>query len=188
MHLKIYCVITSFSITSELPNVCKICFHKSQESSCTLVHKCDKWSWLIGSAWLPLCRSVVGWILSIVGSFFWVTYHGCHCSLLNLWVQERWCAALIFKFVNPKLAPGQIFPVFILKLHFWLPRGEEQSLPWGLGFLTEGCWKKTDGANDGWMGGALAWHQYGFRLVVVLVTARLTLFSPVRTPCHACAL
>lgn len=93
-------------------------------------------------------------------------------SVLSM--SEWWDTVAKFRFMYPNLAPPQIRPVFTAP--FRLQKHGEHSLLWGLGSSAEGCRKK-----DGWVGLWLGSNPSSW-LVVVLETARLTLYTPSHTP------
>lgn len=91
------------------------------------------------------------------------THHRCHCLPRPV----RQCLSgevlAIFGFMYPSLAPVQISPVFTLQLHLDCRNMESTHYSEVLGCPTEGC-RKKDEWSEGWMGGALVWHQSQLRI------------------------
>ncbi len=83
--------------------------------------------------------------------------------------------------MQPSLAPAQISPVFTLQLHLDCRNMESThySEVKAVRRRDEGK-KETNGAKDGWVGHWLG-SSPSSGLVVVLATARLTLFTPLHT-------
>lgn len=116
------------------------------------------------------------------------THHSCHCLpplSVSVWAVS-YCSYIQVYVSASGTCTNQ--PCIYTAAPFRLQKHGEHSLLWGLGCPTEGCRKKKmDGAKDGWVGHWLGTNPSS-GLVVVLATARLTLFTPlhtlaVRAPC-----
>lgn len=77
---------------------------------------------------------------------------------VSVWA-VRYCSYIQVYVSEPGTCTDQ--PCIYTAAPFRLQEHGEHSLLWGLGCPTEGC-RKKDGWSEGWMGGALAWHQSQF--------------------------
>lgn len=116
------------------------------------------------------------------------THHSCHClppPSISVWAVS-YCSYIQVYVSEPGTCTNQ--PCIYAAAPFRLQKHEEHSLLWGLRLSNRRMQeKKMDGAKDGWVGHWLGTNASS-GLVVVLATARLTLFTPlhthaVRAPC-----